>query len=264
MSIRVLRLILVTFTSLLIGCAGTHPAPESSASLPPRAVEAPRETETVEPPRPWPGAILWARTSAEHQAIVRQTYRLATDIVEEAAVGRAPGTWAVSLDADETVIDNSIYSIELWERGVSHSAERFFEWARRLEAPPMPGALEFLERVHELGGKIIVITNRRMPICDVTREDLVKYGIPFDLLLCRPSETESDKTPRYEAVQAGTASPDLPPLEIVLWVGDAIGDFPNSSQELRHQGDEAFAEFGRRYLLLPNPVYGNWASNPEE
>lgn len=263
MSIRVLRLIPTFFIPLLIGCAGVQSAPESAAS-PPSAEAAPSGEASVAEARPWPLAIVWARTSAESRAIYRQTYRAATDIVEQAAVGRAPGTWAVSVDADETVIDNSQYNIEMWERRLNHSAERFFEWARRVEAPPVPGALPFLERVHELGGKIVVVTNRRMPICDVTRENFVKYEIPFDLILCRPTETERDKTPRYEAVQAGTASPDLPPLEIVLWVGDAIGDFPNGSQEWRQEADDPFADFGDRYLLLPNPVYGNWMSNREE
>jgi 5'-nucleotidase (lipoprotein e(P4) family) len=241
----------------LAGCAGTEPPQVADAP------EAPEPT-VAEEGRPWPNSILWSRTSAENRAIQLQIFRRATELVEVAAAEREPGTWAVSVDADETVIDNSIYNIELWEAGKTHSAELFFEWARRKEAPPLPGAMDFLTRVRELGGKIAVVTNRRMPICDVTEENFDKYGIPYDVMLCRPSEEEDDKTPRYEAVESGTASPDLPPLEIVLWLGDAIGDFPHLDQDLRLEGDEAYSDFGTRFLQMPNPVYGSWMGNPEE
>ena len=52
------------------------------------------------------------RDSAEHRALFLQVYREATEHVEREAATRAPGTWAVVLDADETVIDNSLYQLE--------------------------------------------------------------------------------------------------------------------------------------------------------
>ena len=42
------------------------------------------------------------RDAAEYRAAVLQTYRLATAQVEREAAGRAAGSWAVVLDADET------------------------------------------------------------------------------------------------------------------------------------------------------------------
>ena len=49
---------------------------------------------------------------------------------------------------------------------------------------------------------------------------------------------------RFESIERGTARPGLPPLEIELWVGDNIQDFPNLTQDIRKQPDSAFAKFG--------------------
>ena len=47
----------------------------------------------------------------------------------------------------------------------------------------------------------------------------------------------------------------------MAFVGDNIQDFPGLSQAIRKQGDEAFADFGARFFVLPNPMYGSWEKN---
>jgi len=59
-------------------------------------------------------------------------------------------------------------------------------------------------------------------------------------------------------VAGGTTPAGLPPLDVVAFVGDNIRDFPGQSQALRGQPDEAFAPFGARFFVLPNPMYGSW------
>ena len=86
--------------------------------------------------------------------------------------------------------------------------------------------------------------------------------MPFDVILCR-GETP-DKHPRWESVANGTASPDLPPLEIVMWVGDNIHDFPGLDQELRFASSDEFSDFGDMFIVLPNPLYGSWEDNPPD
>jgi predicted secreted acid phosphatase len=44
----------------------------------------------------------------------------------------------------------------------------------------------------------------------------------------------------------------------VAFLGDNIFDFPGLSQAIVKQGDEAFAQFGVRFFVLPNPMYGSW------
>jgi predicted secreted acid phosphatase len=63
-------------------------------------------------------------------------------------------------------------------------------------------------------------------------------------------------------VQQGTADADLPPLEVLMWVGDNIQDFPGLGQNLRMMAGPSYGRFGERYFLLPNPMYGSWESNP--
>ncbi len=65
-------------------------------------------------------------------------------------------------------------------------------------------------------------------------------------------------------MQDGTALAGLPPLEIVAWVGDNIHDFPGGSQELRGADPRSLADFGVRFFLPPNPMYGSWQGNPPE
>jgi len=47
-------------------------------------------------------------------------------------------------------------------------------------------------------------------------------------------------------------------------VGDNITDFPDLDQAIRLEKDPAFADFGRRFIVLPNPMYGSWVGNPRE
>lgn len=211
-----------------------------------------------------PGAIHWFRSSAEYRAATTQTYRLAAQRLEEVAADLQPGTWAVSLDADETILNNSQYQKEIAEEGARFERTTWNAWVRREAAPAIPGAAGFLETVRELGGKIAIVTNRGEEVCDATRSNLRKVGLIYDVVLCQPQGASSEKEPRWERVTKGTASPDLPPLQLVLWLGDNIQDFPDLDQTLRTKPDDAFADFGVRYFVIPNPMYGSWERNPEE
>jgi predicted secreted acid phosphatase len=77
-------------------------------------------------------------------------------------------------------------------------------------------------------------------------------------MLCRPDGAPSTKAPRFEAVANGTTPAGGPPLEVVAFVGDNILDFPTMTQASRQAGDAAFTDFGQRFFLIPNPMYGSW------
>ena len=49
-----------------------------------------------------------------------------------------------------------------------------------------------------------------------------------------------------------------------MWLGDNIHDFPGLDQELRFASPEELAEFGDRFFILPNPLYGSWRGNPPD
>lgn len=209
-----------------------------------------------------PTALHWVRNSAEYRTAMLQTYRLAAERLEEAVQGLQPGTWAVTLDGDETVVNNSQYQKERAALGKGYDEASWQEWVRRRESPPLPGAVAFLQKARQLGGRIVIVTNRKQAICDATRETFEKYEIPNDAILCAPDQGSSEKEPRWEMIQNGTTPQGLPPLRIVMWVGDNIQDFPGLDQSLRTRPDADFADFGRTFILLPNPMYGSWEKNP--
>jgi 5'-nucleotidase (lipoprotein e(P4) family) len=238
-------------TLLTLACAPRAQLPAQAAAAPASADQLPKE-------------IHWTRTAAEHEGLFRQVYRSATDQVDRRAQGLASGSWAVILDADETVLDNSPHYLERSGGKLvaePYDPDAFTAWGREARAPALPGSAEFIAHVKRLGGRVVIVTNRIEALCDPTRENFRQAGIVVDAVLCRPADT-GDKNPRFEAVQRGTTPVGLPALNVLLWVGDNIQDFPRLTQTVRGSGAASFADFGVRYFLLPNPIYGSWETNP--
>ena len=204
--------------------------------------------------------VKWSRASAEHRAIFIETYRAAGERLPTLALGHPPGSWGVILDADETVLDNSEYEVGRIPFGGSFDAPAWTKWVTEGRAPALPGAVAFTSRVHELGGKVVIVTNRDDAECPITRSNLDRSSIRADLVLCKT--TMDDKNPRFDAVQNGSAAPGLPALAVLEWVGDNIQDFPHLKQSIRDGSDAAFARFGDSFFALPNPMYGSWQANP--
>lgn len=203
--------------------------------------------------------VHWARNSAEFHALSMQAYQAATAQIEAMhAAGELPASWAVTFDADETLISNAQLEKERDELGAGYSSKAWVEWVNRRVAPANPGAVAFTRRVQELGGYFAVVTNRKVTECDATLENLRNEGFSPDGILCRV--TTSDKSARWAMVEAGRAG-DIPPTTLVMWVGDNIHDFPEMEQDNRFDGDDAFSEFGSRFIAIPNPMYGSWTRN---
>ena len=240
-----LRTALLLVATAVAGCA----APGPRAPAPPPAAAAPT----------LPGALTWVRGSAEYRALAHQAYTVAEAHVRDTVPALSGAAWGVILDADETVLDNSEYQRRRAVLDSSYTAESWAAWVREAAAPAVPGAVVFAARVHAMGGRVVIVTNRADALCDPTRDNLARLGVAPDLVLCQPPG-ESDKNPRFRRVRDGTAAPDLPALTVVAWIGDNIQDFPGLTQAMR--GDEGtFARFGHAYFVIPNPMYGSWQGN---
>jgi len=198
----------------------------SAALLPARAVALAPPASTM------PDSIRWVGDAAECHAATLQAYRLATSAVAAAVAGRQTGSWAVVLDADETVIDNFTYQLERAQQGPPYSSESWAAWVRCREITPIPGAAAFLARVRSLGDRIAIVTNRPQSECADTAAVFEGHQLAHDALLCRPDAEPSDKNPRFDAVASVRTPASATPVEIVALVGDDI--------------------------LLPNSMYGSW------
>ncbi|MEO6209746.1 MAG: HAD family acid phosphatase [Gemmatimonadaceae bacterium] len=200
--------------------------------------------------------VKWVRMSAEYRALARQAFAFASERLPELARGLPAQGWAVILDADETVLDNSEYQRRLELSSAPFDEKGWEKWVNERAAPAIAGAIEFTTLVHTRGGRVVIVTNRSQGACDATRENIKSAGIQADAVLCQPAG-ERDKNPRFERVQKGTAVPGLPRLAVVAWVGDNILDFPALAQATRDDST-ALGEFGKRFFIIPNPMYGSW------
>ena len=246
-SLRVVFLLPLSF----VACTPATPSPKAASAAAPAVAVPPVPTDELH----------WLRDSAEYRAITIQTYRAALEAAAKVSGGRPAGSWAISVDADETILDNSTYEVELQRQGLVHTDAAWKTWVKRGERTAVPGATAFLAGVQKLGGRVAVVTNTVQSLCPDVAANLHAVGLPYDLLVCRAENGEDRKEARWKSVADGTARPDLGPAEILVWVGDNIQDFPDQSQALRSQPESAFSEFGVRFFTLPNPIYGTWEKN---
>lgn len=197
--------------------------------------------------------LRWFRTAAERKAAYAQAYAYAKHLVTRNAPA---GAWAVVLDADETVLDNSEYQDWLASSGQTHTESLWNAWVREKKAVAFPPARDFIEFVHKQGGKVAIVTNRSEAVCEHTRQNFEAQHVSVDAILCAPAGS-SDKQPRFDKVASGRAFNDGKTVNVKLFIGDDIRDCPKQTQA---QFDTKY--FGDSCLVLPDPMYGSWASNP--
>ncbi|MEL6427664.1 MAG: HAD family acid phosphatase, partial [Planctomycetota bacterium] len=208
-------------------------------------------------------ATLYVNASAEYDAACRTVYAAAIQRLEDVAArsSRSDRPLAMVMDVDETVLDNSPYEARLVEDGTSYP-EDWDAWCMEAAAPAVPGASDCIQRARQLGIEVFFVTNRKAHLEEGTRVNLEHLGLfearSFDTLLMRGERPEwtSDKSSRRGAVEATH--------EIVALVGDNVRDFfefkpeePTNS-ERASAVDARAAEWGTRWFMLPNPMYGGW------
>ena len=213
--------------------------------------------------QPTPGelGIKYVRDSNEYATLARQTYRVATDAVTRLVPGLAGRDWAIVLDIDETVLDNSAYQLERAAYGLPFDAASWSAWVQRREAAAVPGATDFIIVVRKLGGRIAWITNRATSDAGATRENLksARLWSDDDRLCTQDHEKHTKRSRRAEVVAGtGTCAWGGEPMTIVALVGDQMGDFPEADEPIRDAGTDS--AFGRTFFILPNPMYGAWTT----
>lgn len=219
--------------------------------------EAQVEENTLPPADPRQYAVLFVQQAAEYRALCYQSYQVAADRLREILQADSVKRPAVVLDLDETVLDNSPYAGWQVKNRAPYSRETWQRWVQMAGAEAVPGALPFLRLADSLGVRLYYITNRREVGRQATLQNLRALGVPqadSSHLLMRTST--SNKTPRRERVEQQGYAP-------VLLIGDNLGDFMHIWDDVPREQRWAAVEekrrlFGRRFILLPNPVYGEW------
>jgi len=208
--------------------------------------------------------LLWMRTSAEYRALCYQSYNMALAAVDRALAdpGRRGKPLAIVLDCDETVTDNT----PAMARSVANGNGRFTSlwWRDAIHdevSEAMPGAVDFLQKVHRRGVAIFYVTNRYGAVnYNATVRNLKRLNFPSvdrEHLLMMEDLKVSDKQPRFDTVTRK--------YDVVVYLGDNAGDLPlgTKGKDLKTRNaiiDKAKDDFGTLYVVLPNPAYGAWVS----
>lgn len=241
-------------------------------------------------------ALKWYRRSAEFPLIANHIYaeaaRRISDIKKDEDENVSDDDWVVSIDADETVLDNSLGQLENEYLGLGYDPKRWKRWEARAAAKAVPGAIAFMNHVLESGGKIAVITNRNAEFNEATRDNLIRLGMKDDrgkvCILgrsdvdkkaknpdaCDGQGYRNDKDRRRELLREGDAAACWADdrdgtakdswnrkHRFVLWIGDNVEDLPCLSQADARTAGAHGLESGKDYFLLPNPLYGSWIGN---
>lgn len=209
------------------------------------------------------GAILWTQTSGEARALAYQAFTLARMVLDRDLQEhrRSRLKRAIVVDADETVLDNSRYQATLLKNRQNYDAQTWTDWVKRAEAEAIPGAVEFLRYAASRGVRVFYVTNRNLAEKDATAINLKKLGFPDvsdETLLVRTDAKTSSKEARRRTVGAK--------FRIVLLMGDNLNDFAEIFQQSKTVADRLAAvernksQFGKRFIVLPNVMYGDWES----
>ena len=222
---------------------GAYAAAGILFALAAQAAEAPKVAR-------FSSALNWMTKSREYKAVCLQTYANAWEKVT-AAAKKQKGPWAIVMDLDETVLDNSSYQRRLEASGEAYSQESWEKWVIEEKSGLVPGAQEFIAKVRALPrSRIIFISNRYARNTASTRANLQTLGLaaPNDIYLLRKEKADT-KAIRQKEVLGGTGRmAERSALKVVAWFGDAAHDFPNDPK----------LKWGTHKFMLPNPVYGNW------
>ncbi len=122
----------------------------------------------------------WFRDSLEYCRLTTSVYEAALRAAFRQAVRHGPKGWIVFMDADETVLDNSLYERERERCGVGFTQPTWDNWIKAGIAAAIPGAAAFTQTVHALGGLVAIVTNRDVADDPTTRANLKALGIWFD------------------------------------------------------------------------------------
>ena len=201
-------------------------------------------------------AVLYQQTAAEYRALCYQAFNVAKyQLDQNLRIMGLQKQQAIVLDIDETVLDNSPYEAKCILENVSYP-DYWEEWMNASNAKAVPGVLDFLLYAESKKIEIYYITNRKEKYRDQTLKNLKSLGFPnAENKYLMLKTDESSKKGRRDLVGET--------CKIIMLIGDNLNDFSEvfekkSIPERFELTDENQKEFGKRFIVLPNAMYGEW------
>ena len=202
-------------------------------------------------------AVAYQQLAAEYRALCYQAYNIAHLRLEQQLQQPHEHPLAIITDIDETLLNNSPNSVQQSLAGKDFDSQSWYNWTSKASADTVPGVLNFLKYAAANGVSIYYITNRDEKE-RVGVQNLQKFNFPdADNIHLLPKQSTSSKEIRRLQV--------MKDYNVVLLLGDNLGDFSDlfdkRSEEVRMDNTNKVAPlFGSKFIVLPNPVYGDWES----
>lgn len=221
----------------------------------PKQLAASKENEAAFYPYGPAWAALWQQQSGEYKALCFQAYHLAAMRLDELLKQQVTKPPAIVTDIDETLLDNSAYTVHQALAGQLYSEATWLQWTAKAAADTVPGALSFFRYAASKGVEIFYITNRLEEERAATLLNLRKWGFPdaddTHLMLKGATSNKDDRRAKVAETH-----------HILLLIGDNLGDFSGIYKQpykkRNELAEQTSAHFGEDYIVLPNPMYGDW------
>ena len=201
---------------------------------------------------------LWYQNAAEVDALYQQGYNVATNKLKELLKQPTDKPYSIVLDIDETVLSNIPFQVKMIKDGTAFNPKLWDEWVQKAEAKPVAGAKEFLQFADKNKVQIYYISDRTDAQVDATIKNLEAQGLPVqgrDHLMFKKEGDKSKEGRRQEVIKH---------TNLVMLFGDNLVDFAEFSTKSEADRDKMFeqlkAEFGDKFIIFPNPMYGSWES----
>lgn len=204
-----------------------------------------------------PNDVRWVKESNEYKSLCYQVYSNAITNLNR-QVGANPyslnnkdlSTYAIVMDLDETVLDNSQYQVELLDKNESFNMTSWAKWVNREEAKLVPGAKEYIDVVRSYGIQLIFISNRMDERLNATINNMKILDIysDSDIFLLRKNKKDKKTVRRNEIYNSTGRMANYNTHTVIQYLGDAMGDFPSYDSK----------QFSVDQYIFPNPMYGKW------
>ncbi|EOS94762.1 5'-nucleotidase, lipoprotein e(P4) family [Erwinia tracheiphila] len=208
-------------------------------------------------PKAYEMALRYQQQSAEIMALQLQTYRFATERFDKKIQGlKSPEKYAVVMDLDETVLDNTPLLARDTEQCHDYTQwDTWSDWEKQGNPGLIPGAKAFLENVDRHNVHIYYVSDRTQENKQDTLNTLKRLGLPqvSDETVLLDTDT---KDARRQAI--------LKRQQIMMLFGDSLPDFAaqfknkKTSAEQRRLVESSEQHFGDDWIVLPNAAYGSW------